>query len=84
MTRKITCERIRLSKGGYEARRRYWGVGAPLYRVTYYCPDEGWFVEEYRAENAKAARAMFAEDLVKELQKRASDERRLSDYDRLY
>jgi len=84
MTRKITCERIRLSKDGYETRGQYWGVGAPLYRVTYSCPGEECFTGEYRAENAKEARSMFADDCVRELQKRAADERRERDYDRLY
>ena len=74
---KITCERIRLSKGGYETNGRYWGVGAPLYRITYFSPGEECFTEEYRAESAKEARAMFAIDCVNEIQKRSADERRM-------
>ena len=72
----ITCERIRLSKGGYETRGRYWGVGAPLYRITYSSPGEACFTGEYRAESAKEARAMFAVDCVKEIQRRSAEERR--------
>lgn len=31
---KLDVERVRLDRGGYDRRGRYWGSGAPLYRVT--------------------------------------------------
>lgn len=46
-------EHVRLDRGGYDKRGRYYGHGEKLYRVT---SDDGSFDEFVRAPNAKAAK----------------------------
>jgi hypothetical protein len=50
--RKFTGRRVRLTKGGYDSRGKYWGVGAPLYLVENN-PD-GWY-QHVRAHSAAEA-----------------------------
>lgn len=50
---KLYAERIRINRGGYDSRGKYWGIGAPLFRVS----DEDGQVDEYvRAPNAAEAK----------------------------
>jgi hypothetical protein len=51
-SRKFTAARVRLTKGGYDSRGKYWGVGAPLYLVENN-PD-GWY-QYVRAHSAVEA-----------------------------
>jgi hypothetical protein len=50
---KLTAERVRINRQGYDSRGTYWGVGAPLYRV--YDDVEGKY-EHIRATTAKEAK----------------------------
>jgi hypothetical protein len=50
---KLRAEKIRLNRQGYTSGGRYYGVGAPLYRVT---SDDGELDEVVRAPNAKSAK----------------------------
>lgn len=59
---KLHVERIRLNRGGYDSRGRYYGVGAPLFHVT----GEGSFAdvdEHVRAKSAKEARNLVGHAL---------------------
>lgn len=58
---KLHVERIRLNQGGYDRRGRYWGIGAPLYRVS---SDDGEIDKHVRAPDARAARRLI-EDAVR-------------------
>ena len=53
---KLYVERIRLNQGGYDRRGRYWGTGAPLYRVS---SDDGEIDKHVRAPDARAARRLI-------------------------
>jgi hypothetical protein len=50
---QVRAERVRLDRGGYDPSGRYWGTGAPLYRVT---DDDGNLDEHVRAPDAPTAR----------------------------
>jgi hypothetical protein len=50
---KFYAERVKLDRGGYDSRGRYWGVGAPLYLVEQ-VTDSGSY------ENARHVRAKTA------------------------
>lgn len=50
---KLYAERVRLNAGGYDSRGRYWGQGAPLYRVS---DEDGNIDEHVRASSAADAR----------------------------
>jgi hypothetical protein len=51
LMRTIRATRVRINRGGYDSRGKYWGVGAPLYRVE--SADDYGFV---RAQDSKAAK----------------------------
>jgi hypothetical protein len=53
--KRYPVERIRLDRGGYDRTGRYWGLGAPLYRV-WDNEEERFYCQEVRAPNARAAR----------------------------
>jgi hypothetical protein len=55
--RGVDVERVRLNRGGYDSRGRYWGVGEPLYSV--YVDATGRYTH-VRAKSAKEARAKVA------------------------
>lgn len=59
---RLWCRRVRLTRGGYEvgAPLCYFGVGAPLYRVT---DEYGDLVGEYRAVSRKEALAQARADI---------------------
>jgi hypothetical protein len=70
---KLSVERVRLDRGGYDSRGRYWGVGTPLYRVTsdeelppgwygskYHSRYQGYIDEHVRASSARQAREKVA------------------------
>lgn len=49
----LYAEHVRLNRGGYDSRGKYWGVGPKLYRVG----DADGVLDEYvRAPSAKVAR----------------------------
>lgn len=50
---QLRAERIHVDRQGYDRGGRYWGVGAPLYRVT---DDEGYLDEYTRAPDAPTAK----------------------------
>jgi hypothetical protein len=53
MARRLFTERVRLDRGGYTSSGRYFGTGAPLYRVS----DADGHIDEYvRASSAAEAR----------------------------
>lgn len=51
--RRLTATRIRINRQGYDSRGKYWGVGAPLYRV---CEGDEMDVM-VRAPSAERAKA---------------------------
>lgn len=57
---KLAVERVRLDRGGYDRSGRYFGGGAPLFRVT--GEQEDLYVQDLvRAPNARAARQIVAD-----------------------
>lgn len=52
----LRAEKVRLNRGGYDSRGRYFGTGAPLYRVS---SDDGRLDQYVRAESAMAAKNQF-------------------------
>lgn len=50
---KLTAERVRINRQGYDSRGTYWGVGAPLYRVS---SDDGFTDIHVRAATAAEAK----------------------------
>lgn len=52
--RKLSAERVRINRQGYDSRGRYWGVGEPLYRVS---SADGDIDMHVRAASAKSAKA---------------------------
>ena len=71
---KLTTERIHLDRQGYQthgyAKGKYWGVGAPLFRVF---DEEGDEVDTVRASDAKTAKA--------KVMPKATDQRNLRKHD---
>lgn len=55
--KRVRTERVRLNRGGYDSRGRYWGIGAPLYRVY---DDEGTIDTHVRAQDSAEARRKVA------------------------
>lgn len=47
---KIYLERVKLDRGGYDSRGRYWGVGAPLYRYS----DDSGAIDGYVRASSRA------------------------------
>jgi hypothetical protein len=52
---KVHLERVRLDRGGYDSRGRYWGAGAPLYRASSDEHDFDVYVRGYTRDEAKKA-----------------------------
>ncbi len=60
---KLTAERVRINRQGYDSRGTYWGVGAPLYRVYDDVVGDYDYVRAATAKEAKEkARAMQKRD----------------------
>lgn len=52
---KLTLRRVRLNRGGYDRRGRYWGVAEPLFCAE----DDGGGVVCVRAVNRTKAKEQF-------------------------
>ena len=55
---QLRAERVHIDRQGYDRRGQYWGIGAPLYRVT---DDEGYLDEHVRAPDAPTAKRRAVE-----------------------
>lgn len=66
--RPYTLERVKLDRGGYDGRGKYWGVGKPLFRIQTedWTDPSGRFSSgdqaHFRAENLTAARKLWRDN----------------------
>jgi hypothetical protein len=61
---KLLATRVRLDRQGYDRHGRYYGVGAPVYRVE---ADNNWEFTEVRASDAKSARAKALPEIERKI-----------------
>jgi len=67
---KLVAERVRLNRGGYDSRGRYYGTGEKLWRVT---DTTGFGIDEHvRAPNGKAAKLQVFDNAFKALRLRVA------------
>jgi hypothetical protein len=63
---RMQCERVRLNRGGYDGRGKYWGVGEKLFRVSVIDPATDIYVDEHvRAPTQREAKAKVTAHMMK-------------------
>jgi hypothetical protein len=65
---RMQTERVKLNRGGYDSRGKYWGVGEKLWRVSVIDPATDIYVDEHtRAPNQREAKAKVTAHMMRSL-----------------
>jgi hypothetical protein len=82
---RMQCERVKLNRGGYDSRGKYWGVGEKLFRVSVIDPATDIYVDEHvRAPTQREAKARVTSQMMKAVSTREAMGAELSQGERAF